>query len=274
MPRPPDLEERLRTSVESLLDQLPAEHAKDVRVAYEVMCDLSAAAGVLRAVEEHDIDVLMMGMHGRRGFRRFILGSVAVRVLHEAACDVVVVPEVRNGDLKGRILVPVDLFGRSREVLEAAGRLAVLLGVGIDLLYVIDTSLLLMPSLEQQMPARIDTIDKVARGRLRELVNDVRPEVDVALHVSDGHPAREILDFAEEHENGLMVLASSGMTPEERELLEPPASPHRSEQRWMLGSITERVVTHARIPVWVRKKFANGGQDRADDTTELEMNAS
>ncbi|MPW22572.1 universal stress protein [Paraburkholderia sp. CNPSo 3157] len=42
-------------------------------------------------------DVIVMGTHGRRGFRRLMLGSVAERVLRSAACPVLMIPARVNG---------------------------------------------------------------------------------------------------------------------------------------------------------------------------------
>ncbi|ALP66240.1 MULTISPECIES: universal stress protein [Paraburkholderia] len=43
-------------------------------------------------------DLIVMGTHGRRGFRRLVLGSVAERVLRSAACPVLMIP-ARAADL-------------------------------------------------------------------------------------------------------------------------------------------------------------------------------
>lgn len=94
------------------------------------------------------------------------------------------------------------------------------------------------------------------------------------MHVTDGHLGREIVDFAESHGSALIVLASSGMTPDERLLLEPHTESAHDDQRWVLGSITERVATHATVPVWVRKKFVNGWGPRGVVQQALEFTAS
>ncbi|AUT72580.1 universal stress protein [Paraburkholderia hospita] len=43
------------------------------------------------ATEWH-ADLIVMGTHGRRGFRRLVLGSVAERVLRSASCPVLMIP--------------------------------------------------------------------------------------------------------------------------------------------------------------------------------------
>ncbi len=44
------------------------------------------------AAREFQADLLVLGTHGRRGFRRLLLGSVAERVVRSACCPVLLVP--------------------------------------------------------------------------------------------------------------------------------------------------------------------------------------
>ncbi len=43
-----------------------------------------AAAEIVRYAAEHDFDLIVVGSHGRRGFRRLVLGSVAEAVVRTA----------------------------------------------------------------------------------------------------------------------------------------------------------------------------------------------
>ena len=69
-----------------------AEHLKDRQgeVSWEVR-DGSASAAILEAAADFDADLIAMSSHGRSGFRRFLLGSVAEQVLHEAQVPVMLV---------------------------------------------------------------------------------------------------------------------------------------------------------------------------------------
>jgi nucleotide-binding universal stress UspA family protein len=65
------------------------------------------AAAILRAIETHEPDLIVMGTRARGRLRRALLGSVANRVLHELSCDALIVPEGSSvargdGDLNGR----------------------------------------------------------------------------------------------------------------------------------------------------------------------------
>jgi nucleotide-binding universal stress UspA family protein len=58
-------------------------------------------------------DLLVMGTHGHRGFKRFLLGSVAETVLHDAPCAVLTVPPHASPTASAgvsfrHILCPID----------------------------------------------------------------------------------------------------------------------------------------------------------------------
>jgi universal stress protein A len=49
------------------------------------------AEEIVRVAREDDFDLIVLGSHGRRGLQRFLLGSVAARVLQTAPCNVLTV---------------------------------------------------------------------------------------------------------------------------------------------------------------------------------------
>src|SRR5262249_39540659 len=53
--------------------------------------DGDPAAEILRVAREVRCDVIVMGTHGRTGWGRFLMGSVAERVVREAVCPVITV---------------------------------------------------------------------------------------------------------------------------------------------------------------------------------------
>lgn len=66
-------------------------------VQTRVLVGADAAEEIVRFARENGFDLLVIGTHGRTGLRRLVLGSVAERVVREAACPVLVVrppPEV------------------------------------------------------------------------------------------------------------------------------------------------------------------------------------
>jgi nucleotide-binding universal stress UspA family protein len=49
-------------------------------------------AEIVRYASEHAADAIVLGSHGHGSVRRFVLGSVADRVIRQASCPVLVVP--------------------------------------------------------------------------------------------------------------------------------------------------------------------------------------
>ena len=47
---------------------------------------------IIRYAKEHDIDLIVMGTHGRTGLSHMMMGSVAERVVRKATCPVLTVP--------------------------------------------------------------------------------------------------------------------------------------------------------------------------------------
>jgi nucleotide-binding universal stress UspA family protein len=71
------------------LEQYRPRHAK-VAVEHRLVQG-QPVDEILRAAEESRCEVIVMGTHGRTGLARFVLGSVAERVLREAPCPVLTV---------------------------------------------------------------------------------------------------------------------------------------------------------------------------------------
>jgi len=53
---------------------------------------------VLKAAAAFSADLLVMGTHGRKGFQRLILGSVAERCLRQATLPVLLIPSAAGSD--------------------------------------------------------------------------------------------------------------------------------------------------------------------------------
>jgi nucleotide-binding universal stress UspA family protein len=58
-----------------------------------LVCSGSAYTEIVRTAEENNMDLIVIGSHGRTGLARLILGSTAERVVRHATCPVLVVRE-------------------------------------------------------------------------------------------------------------------------------------------------------------------------------------
>ena len=89
---PETLVDTLYTEATKRLATLVEEaHATDL-VHERLIVTGDPAAAILREAAAKQVQLIIIGTHGRRGVTRFVMGSVAERVLREAPCAVLVVP--------------------------------------------------------------------------------------------------------------------------------------------------------------------------------------
>ncbi|WP_266075751.1 universal stress protein [Haladaptatus caseinilyticus] len=88
-----NLEEVGENAVAKVLEQ-----AADagVEVNSEVVTGGHPYRGILDYVDDHDIDLIVMGTHGRRGLNRYLLGSVTERVVRSATVPVLTIRDGNN----------------------------------------------------------------------------------------------------------------------------------------------------------------------------------
>jgi nucleotide-binding universal stress UspA family protein len=71
---------------------LEIAHKRLAGAKYELLLHTGEPAGtILNAEKKTNADVVVMATHGRRGFKRFFLGSIAELVLRESTCPVLTV---------------------------------------------------------------------------------------------------------------------------------------------------------------------------------------
>ena len=51
----------------------------------------SSIDGILSFAEKNDVDLIVMGSHGRSGFKKLVLGSIASGVITKSKCPVMIV---------------------------------------------------------------------------------------------------------------------------------------------------------------------------------------
>ncbi len=71
------------------LDQFGALHLIELKAhRHLIMTDRDIGQEITTYAHKHHIDLIMMATHGYGPFRAFLLGSVTLKVLHDAACPV------------------------------------------------------------------------------------------------------------------------------------------------------------------------------------------
>jgi len=66
---------------------------ENVNIAVNIIHNSSVIDGILSFADKNNIDLIVIGSHGRSGFKKLVLGSVASGVITKARCPVLVTKE-------------------------------------------------------------------------------------------------------------------------------------------------------------------------------------
>ncbi len=77
--------------LEKKLQRIRDEHGLGPETAVAHRDDPSPVEGILRYVEENDIDLVVIATAGRSGLQRWLIGSVTERVVRHAKCAVLTI---------------------------------------------------------------------------------------------------------------------------------------------------------------------------------------
>lgn len=206
---------------------------------------------IAETLQEHTLgegsDLIVMTTHGRGPASRFWLGSVADQLLHRVAMPLLLIrtreevappvdePEVRN------VLVALDGTPTAEQILQPAGALAKLMGASCTLLRVVPSVVPRVVYTEAAVDATLaDKLRAEAHIYLQRVADSLR-ERGFAVQtriITHAHPATAILNEAASGEHDLLALETHG---------------RRGLPRLFLGSIADKVVRGATVPVLVHR---------------------
>jgi nucleotide-binding universal stress UspA family protein len=194
-----------------------------------------------------DQDTLItMATHGRSGMNRWLLGSVAEKVLRGGSNPVLLIRATENtrsedGPTLKSLIVPLDGSDLAERVLPKAVEFAKQRDLEIVLIRTYHIPTTAYAGVEgYALP--IDDLLKDMREEaceyLENKVTDVKKLglAKVSFRAKEGLPADEIISFAKNLPGGLIAMSTHGRS---------------GVRRWVLGSVTETVVRHAENPVLV-----------------------
>jgi len=190
---------------------------------------------ILSFAQEHNVELIVMGTHGRRGFDRLVLGSTTDRVMRRACSPVLVVSNPAHNvmttgpdghhQLK-RVLYCTDFSASSERALDYAISLAAEYGAELTMLHVVEGA----PDLartEAVIATRTQELDRLIPG-------NKRGNLKVKTTVRSGKPYEEIVRHA-----GLEQIS----------LITMPVRGGDALDRAVFGSTTYRVIQLGPCPV-------------------------
>jgi nucleotide-binding universal stress UspA family protein len=243
----------LRHEAEQLLAR---EQARFTETGWTVHTDLReghAAHQIVQAATELKTDLVVVGSRGLSGVKRFILGSVSQQVITHAPCSVLVAREPQDNDFETtgsataqhgggeapwRLIVADDGSPMAQKAIEMLALLPLEARTEILLLTVLTLITAYRMDILQTMSASWQEKKQAAQARLdrsAQMLRRATPHVTVQLREGED-PSQEIVDAAQAFGATLIVMGHRGRS---------------SIERFLLGSVANRVVQHAPCSVWV-----------------------
>jgi nucleotide-binding universal stress UspA family protein len=191
--------------------------------------------------------LVTMATHGRSGINRWLLGSVAEKVLRGGTNPMLLVRATEEGKTEGTatlksIVVPLDGSELAEGVLPAVTELAKTLKLGVVLFraynipynayaggegyYAVNYEELLTAMKDEA----VDYLEKKTEAVKKSGV------AEVSYVAKEGFAADEIISLAHKSPDNLIAMCTHGRS---------------GVKRWMLGSVAETVVRHSADPVLV-----------------------
>lgn len=187
-----------------------------------------------------EAELVVVGTHGRTGFRRLAMGSIAERVVRSVDRPVLVARgQAPQGGYR-HIVLGLDFSPPSRRAVHAA-RKYLAPGGKLDLVHCWQMP---MWSYAASAPLLGDNVAKLQSELLGNIqatgqkwLSELGPiDGHVAFHSLERSPAAGLDGWAQEHQADLIVVGSHG---------------YRGLQRWLIGSVAEATVRHAPCSVMV-----------------------
>lgn len=204
----------------------------------------NAADKILDFTAEKETDLIIMATHGRSGITRWWMGSVAEKVISEATAPVLLVRSKRTktGETSDKravihkILAPLDGSDIGEVALPYVEAIAAKSPAAVNLLQVVAPpgsveANLGGPDWSKFVKAMHDAGENYLKS-VSERLNG--REAKVTYEVLTGDPADKIVEYAAANGVNLIAMSTHGRT---------------GIARWVLGSVADKVLHGARIPI-------------------------
>jgi len=235
-----------RTQGKAYLDDMAKQLTAEGFKVSTSLVDGESADHIVAEAEKDPDTIIAISTHGRSGIGRWLLGSVTDKVIRHSNNPVLVV-RAREGEVTSaapklkQVVLPLDGSERSAEALDHAVTLAKALNVGVTLLRSIspmaygDTFADYVPTMYEDLAGEIE---EDVRDYLSFEAKQVRDAgiATVTEKAIDGYPATAVIDEVGDAGDSLVVMATHARS---------------GIGRWVLGSVTDRVVRHCTGPVLV-----------------------
>jgi nucleotide-binding universal stress UspA family protein len=206
----PEMMKRAREQARQKMDELLGARQLQGNRFRPIVAEGGVAEMLLDILHRNNIDLAVVGTHGRRAFKKLLLGSIAEEVFRMAPCPVLTMgprvgPPVAKAELR-HILYAVEFAPDSSEAAKYAVSLAEQYGANLTVMNV-----------REDMPASANKEEQINEPAERWLEDHVAPGSDLRnrVHLERGFgPApAAILDFATKAPVDVIVMSVRRLDP-------------------------------------------------------------
>lgn len=237
-------QQTLRDSAQQLLTQEAERFTAVGWTPHTLLREGHAAHEIVEAAGELAADLIAVGSRGLGGVKRFLLGSVSEKVMAYALCSVLIARQPQDRDPEDTALRLLLAFDGSPTATAAVETIAALplqahthirITTVMELLtyYRMDIVQTTSPSWQAKKQAAQADLERAA-----QVLRQATPNVSVELREGDDI-SQELLDAATAFRVDLIVMGHKGKS---------------GLERFLLGSVANRVVHHAPCSVWIMRQ--------------------
>jgi nucleotide-binding universal stress UspA family protein len=252
-------EQVIKSEMDSALEHLSAiaeQMLKGIKTSTEVMFGMPAQCIKAIAAEEH-ADLIVLCSHGRTGFVRWTLGSVAHTLAHESAVPTLI---LREGDLAlsppdiaapwpVRALVPLDGSALAETALMPAAQLVAALATpaagALHLAQVVQPVQETMTEDQDAAVAHASTYLAQSAAHVQAATRDLQISITWSV-LPDHDVAGALVRLAEQAAEGQQARRESGS-----DLIAISTHGRKGLERWVIGSVTDRILNATKLPVLI-----------------------
>jgi nucleotide-binding universal stress UspA family protein len=243
-------------SAAAYLRAVAEQMLKGINTSTQVLFGMPAQCIKAVATEEHT-DLIVLCSHGRTGFARWTLGSVAHTLAHESAVPTLI---LRDGDLALRppalpapwpicALVPLDGSALAETALLPASQLVAALAAPAT--GVLHLAQVVQPVQEtttgSQDGAAAHASTYLTRSAERLLATTRDLQLAVTWSVLPNHDvAGALVHLAEQAAEGQQIRREGSS-----DLIAISTHGRQGLERWVIGSVTDRVLNATRLPMLI-----------------------
>ncbi len=190
--------------------------------------------------KEHDVDLVVVGTHGRTGVSKLMYGSVTERVIKTVHTPIIVVPPGGHEKPPYDIVVSYDFSGPAKRAAEVARAIHDVFGGSLHLVHsyldvwgeYTDRGAVVGEAAEKRRAALRLGLQEMLEEDAKELFS-LAPE-SVQTHLVTGDPAEGVLAVAEDVGATLICAGTTGKS---------------GIERLLIGSVARRLLHDSKVPL-------------------------